>query len=161
MNKWQQYIPNIHQAFWIIIAIVAILNINKLVNFLTEALSEQKADGSRGKGSSKRLILFLFAGGFMYGWLYSLHANSKLDPYVSTLIVLFLLLGLAIIRPEQADTLIDKMKGLLSFKEDNKDKLQVNTTTQTEVTIPQPIRAPNQERSVATEAQSEQQQLSS
>jgi hypothetical protein len=141
MNKWQQYIPNMHQAFWIIIAIVAIININKLVAFLTEALSEQKADGTRGKGSSKRLILFLFAGGFIYGWIYSIHSNVKLDPYVSTLIVIFLLLGLAIIRPEQADTLIDKLKSLVSLKSENqeaktekdKDKVQINTTTQTEI----------------------------
>ena len=137
MNNWQQHIPNVHQIFWIIIVIIAIVNISKLITFLTECLSEQNVDGTKGKGSSKRLILFLFATGFIYAWIYSIHENAHLDPYVSTLIVVFLLLGLAIIKPDQANTLIDKLKGLTTFKseepEPNKKNISVTTNSTTEV----------------------------
>lgn len=137
MSHWQQYIPSLHQFFWFIIAIIAIVNITKLIDFLTEALSEMKPDGTKGKGSSKRLILFMFAAGFVYGWLRSIHANTKLDPYVSTLIVVFLLLGLAILKPDQANTLLDKLKSLVNFAPDNKGDGNpaptLKTTTTTEV----------------------------
>jgi uncharacterized membrane protein YbjE (DUF340 family) len=140
INNWHQYIPSITHIFWVIIAIVAIVKLSKLLDFLTEALSEQLPDGTKGKGSSKRLILFLMACGFIYGWLHSIHANTHLDPYVATLIIIFELLGLTILKPDQANALLDKLKALTNFtqqpekkQEDKQSDPAVKVTTTTEV----------------------------
>lgn len=156
--SWQQYIPhNLHQIFWVMLACLMIYKLSALVDFLTDCLSEQKQDCTKGKGSSKRLILFLFAAGFIYAWINSVHSGTKLDPYVSTLIIIFLLLGLAILKPDQATALLNQLKGLMpnltSANDDqNKSKSIISSASVTQITQEQ-NQGEDPARSVATDGQ--------
>lgn len=136
MHNIQEYIPHLHKIFWVVMGIVAIAKLSKLLEFLKECLSEPTPGCERGKGSSKRLILFMFASAFVYGWIHSIHANTKLDPYVTSFIIVFLLLGLAIIKPDQAGNLLDKLKSLTTFKADDdkkEEKIPIVVNNNTEI----------------------------
>jgi hypothetical protein len=144
MKEIARYMPHAHQWFFILVVAIFLYELRTILPFMLEVLSElpTKEDiaknRTRGKGSIKRFVLFLIGSGLLYGWIFSLHGKMHLDPYVTTLFVVFELLGLRIMMPEQANTLLDKLKSLTNFKPDNieqseKPDPKVTTTTTTEV----------------------------
>ncbi len=144
MEQVTKYIPHIHVLFLISIAILVVWKLNTFLRFSKEVLSEQNLDGSIGKGSSKRVIIMFFATTWVYQIVYSLHTGVMLDKYVITLNVVFLMIALKILAPEQVNTLLDKLKQFTTFKSETPQELPpkpdptIRTTTTTEVTPANP-----------------------
>ena len=102
------------------------MEIKFFFRILKEVLSEFTPDGKVGKAYSKRVVIMMFTSYFIYSGIYCLHSNSQPDDYVITLDVVFLLLSLRVLLPEQADSLLDKLKDLDPIK-------KIKTETKTEI----------------------------
>ncbi len=141
MNFLSAHYPHLHTILFAITGLLVLYKLNTVIDFIKECLSEPDSPlGVKGKGSSKRLILFLFATGFIYGWIFSLHSHQLLDHYVCTAIIIFLSLGLAILKPEQLNILLDKVGSLKNIlKEEKSDKTEQTTIkSNTETVIETP-----------------------
>lgn len=115
MKYIKDFVPHLHVLFLLYLGFLITWKLNVFLRFIKEVLSEQNTDGSVGKGSSKRVILVLICFTFVYGVLYALHIDKEFDHYIATIIIVFLLLGLAIVKPDQANNLLDKLKSLTTF----------------------------------------------
>lgn len=105
-------VVHLHILLWCGLGIYILLRMKSIIAAFREILSEK---GDNGKLSSRRVTVFLFVFSAIYVWIYSMHANKEIDHFVFISVILLILFGLAIISPEQADTLLDKLKGITTF----------------------------------------------
>lgn len=121
MINWKEYIPHTHTWVWIILIAILFWKLNSFVSGLKEMLSEKTLTGGVGKISSKRVIIFFFTFATIYVWIYSMHAGKEIDHPVFYMVMLFIAFGLAVISPEQAQKLMDNLKGLAKSSADKKN----------------------------------------
>ena len=59
MDKILEYFPHLHVIVLLIVGLLIIWKLSDFIKFSKEVMSEQNADGSVGKGSSKRVVIIL------------------------------------------------------------------------------------------------------
>ncbi len=137
MNNWEQHIPHMHTLFWMGVAIIVLRKLTPFVNAIVSAISEKKADGTRGEISIKRIIPFIFTLLVCYMVVGCMHSGREFNTTAFWRLLFFIALSTTVITVAQANGFLDKIS-ILKGKVIETRSEETNINKKTEQTMQQP-----------------------